>query len=275
VYDWNWPRGTPNRKATQIYRDKMGRIKNAPRGMYPEEEEAQSYYDFAGSLDGCECESGYFAWGSSLETMYDLFGIFSMGDEHWASPDYDKDGDITEKERFKWNDEEMDGKMFIDWHKFDHPSLGEVEIGGWKRRKTSPPEGELVQKECEMGNAFVIYLANQAARIKIGEPEIIDKQGGIFQVDIKVENKGFLPTATQQAVDVNMVDPVILDVEPNDNVAILLGEKKVKLGQIAGYSESDKATYIVRVKDPSQKAFLMLHAKSQKAGKDSKEILIK
>ena len=275
VYDWNWPRGTPNRKSTQIYRDKEGKIKNAPRGMYPEEEGAQSFYDYAGTLAGCECDNGYFAWGSSIETMYDLFGIFSMGDEHWASPDYDKDGEITEKERFKWNDEEMGGKLFIDWHKFDHPSLGEVEIGGWKRRKTSPPEGELIQKECEKGNAFVIYLANQAAKIKIGEPEVIDKEEGIFQVDIKVENKGFLPTATQQAVELDMVEPVLLEVEPDENVEVLLGEKKVKLDQIAGHSESDKTTYIIRVKDPSAKAVLKVHAKSQRAGKDTKEIVIK
>ena len=275
VYDWNWPYDTPNRKSTQIYRDKDGKIKNAPSGMYPEEEEAQSFYDFAGALDGCECEPGYFAWGSSIETMYDLFGIFSMGDEHWDSPDYDKNGEVTEKEWFKWNDEEMDGKVFIEWHKFDHPTLGEVEIGGWKRRKTSPPEGELIQKECEMGNNFVIYLAAQTPKIKISKPEIIDKEGGIYQVDIKVKNKGFFPTAMQQAVEVNMVEPVLLEIEPNENVEILLGEKKVKLGQIDGHSESDKTTYIVRIKDPSQKAILKVHTKSQKAGKDSKEIVIK
>ncbi|MEE8604947.1 MAG: hypothetical protein V3S65_06205, partial [Candidatus Aminicenantaceae bacterium] len=105
--------------------------------------------------------------------------------------------------------------------------------------------------------------------------EIVDKEGGIFQVDIKVGNKGFLPTATQQAVEVNMAEPVLLEVEPNENVEILLGEKKVKLGQIDGHSESEKTTYLVRVKDPSQQAVLKVHAKSQKAGKDSKEIVIK
>jgi len=275
VYDWNWPQDTPNRKSTQIYRDKEGKIKNAPNGMYPEDEEAESLYDFAGWKDECECERGYFAWGSSIETMYDLFGIFSMGDEHWASPDYDKDGRVTEKERLKWNDEELEDKLYIDWHKFDHPSLGEVEIGGWKRRKTSPPEGELIQKECEMGNNFVIYLAAQAPKIMIGETKITDKKEGIYHVDIKVKNTGFLPTATHQAVTLNMVDPVLLEVEPNENVEILLGEKKAKLGQINGHSESDNMIYIVRVKDPAQKAVLKISANTQKAGKDSKEIVIK
>lgn len=273
VYDWNWPQGTPNRKSTQIYRDREGKIKNAPSGMYPEES-AETFYHFTGTLDGCECDSGYFAWGSSLETTYDLLGIFSMGDEHWASPDYDKDGEVTEKERFKWNDEDMDGQLFINWHKFDHPTLGEVEIGGWKRRKTSPPEGELIQEECEMGNAFVIYLAGQAAKIEICEPEIADKQGGVYQVDIKVKNTGFLPTASQQAVELKAVEPVLLEVIPNENIEILLGEKKVKLGQIDGYAESEKTTYIVRVKDPSQKAVMKLHVISQRAGKDSKEVII-
>jgi hypothetical protein len=126
-----------------------------------------------------------------------------------------------------------------------------------------------------MGNAFVIYLAGQAARIEIAEPEMADKEGGIFQIDIKVNNHGFLPTATQQAVEVNMVEPVLLEVEPNDNVEILLGEKRVKLGQIDGHSESEKTTYVVRVKDSSQQAVLKVFAKSQKAGKDTKEIVVK
>ena len=44
---------------------------------------------------------------------------------------------------------EMDRKIFVDWHPYNHPTLGEVEIGGWPRTKTSPPEGELIQIECE------------------------------------------------------------------------------------------------------------------------------
>jgi hypothetical protein len=75
-------------------------------------------------------------------------------------------------------------------------------------------------------------------------------------------------------VEVNMAEPVLLEVEPNENVEILLGEKKVKLGQIRGYSESEKITYVVRVKDGSQKALLRAFARSQKAGIDTKEIKI-
>jgi hypothetical protein len=274
VFDWNWPRGTSNRKSTQIYRDKKGNIRNAPQRMYPEVNE-ESSPRFPPEADEDNSDRGYFAWGSSLETMYDIFGIFSLADEHWASPDYDKNGKVTEQERLKWNDEEMDGQLFVDWHPYDHPTLGKVEIGGWKRGKVSPPEGELFHKECEMGNRFVVYLAGLVPRIKIGEVKITDKAGGVYQVDIIIENIGFLPTATQQAEALRTAESVQLEVEPSKNLEILWGEKRVKLDQIQGHGESEETTYIVRIKDDSQPASLTASVKSEKAGRDSKDIVIK
>ena len=30
-----------------------------------------------------------------------------------------------------WSDEVLEGKGYVDWYPFDHPQLGEVELGGW------------------------------------------------------------------------------------------------------------------------------------------------
>jgi murein tripeptide amidase MpaA len=275
VYDWNYPPGTPNKKSTQIYRDKEGKLKNIPRSIDPESRFSEPSSEFMVESEDCGCDNGYFAWGSSLETTYNLFGIFSLGDEHWDEPDYDKDGRVTPEERFKWNDEEMDGKLFVDWHPYEHPTLGSVEIGGWIRRKTSPPEGELIQKECEMGNNFVVYLAGLVPHVEVGGFEVIDKKGGIYQLDITIKNTGFLPTATEQAQALRIDDPVLLEVLPDDNLEIIYGETKTKLGQIEGYSESPKTTYILRAKDLEKKAVLNVRVSSQKAGLATKDITIK
>jgi hypothetical protein len=207
--------------------------------------------------------------------MYNLFGIFSFGDEHWRHPDYNKDGEITERERLRWNDEEMKGSQFIDWHPYDHPTLGEVEIGGWIRVKNSPPEGPLVQKESEMGNAYKMYLASLPAKLQIeSKVKTTDKEAGIYQVDITVKNNGFLPTALQHAQSLGVVDPVILEVEPDANLEILFGEKKVRLGHIDGHSESEKTSYVLRKKNASSKAVLKAGVKAQRANNDTKEITI-
>jgi hypothetical protein len=125
-----------------------------------------------------------------------------------------------------------------------------------------------------MGNNFLIYLAGLVPKIEVGETEVTDKKGGIYQLDIAVKNTGFLPTATEQARALKIDQPVLLEVMPDENLEIIYGDEKIKLGQIDGYSESSKTTYILRVKDPAKKAVLKVHVSSQKAGRTTKDILI-
>ena len=207
VFEWRYPPGTPDRKSSQVYRGKDGKLKNAPAGMYEEvEDEDPGLYAFQNEWPDYQGDRGYFAWGSSIETMYNMFGIFAFADEHWAHPDYDGNGTISERERLRWNDEEMDGAMYVDWHSFDHPTLGEVEIGGWIRTRNSPPEGPLVQAESEMGNAYKIYMAGLTPRLRVkSEVSATNAEAGIYQVDITVENSGFLHTALQQAQALEVV----------------------------------------------------------------------
>jgi hypothetical protein len=208
--------------------------------------------------------------------MYNLFGIYSLADEHWREPDYNGDGLVTEKERLKWNDEEMGGQVFITWHAFKHPTLGDVEIGGWKRAKVSPPEGPLVEKECEAGNNYTLYLASLAPRVRVkaGGVKAIDQKAGLYQVDLSVENLGALRTATEQAEWLKVVKPVVLDVQPDANLEVLSGDVRAELGQVRGNAESRKITYVLRVKDPSKRATLKASVWSQRAGRDAREIPI-
>ncbi|KPK61749.1 MAG: hypothetical protein AMS21_09050 [Gemmatimonas sp. SG8_38_2] len=275
VFDWDQAQQPgANRKRTQAYRDKEGNIRNAPYGMYPIPE--NNALDFSDPVNWDQRDRGYFAYGSSLETMYLVFGIFSLADEHWREPDYNWDGLVTEVERLRWNDEELGGAIFIDWHPFEHPTLGDVEIGGWKRSKVSPPEGELVERECEAGNRYTVYLATLAPRVElsIGEVEAIDEQAGLYQLDISVKNLGALRTATEQGEWLGVVEPVRLEVSPSDNVEILSGETRVDLGQINGASESEETTYVFRVTDPASEATVAVSVWSQRAGRDSTVVRI-
>jgi murein tripeptide amidase MpaA len=276
VFEWRYPPGTPDRKPTQVYRDKDGKLRNAPAGMYEEDEDEDwGLYSFQNEWHDYS-DRGYFAWGSSIETMYNMFGIFAFADEHWASPDYDGDGEISERERLRWNDEEMDGRQYVDWHSFDHPTLGEVEIGGWIRRKNSPPEGPLIQAEAEMGNAYKIYMAGLTPRLSIkSEVTAANPDAGIYQVDITVENTGYLHTALEQARVLGVVEPVLLEVEGDANLEILFGEKKLGIGHINGQSESETISYVVRKRNATAPASLAVSATAQRALNDSKEVVIR
>ncbi len=277
VFEWRYPPGTPDRKPTQVYRDKDGKLRNAPAGMYEEDEdEDPGLYGFQNEWHDYQGDRGYFAWGSSLETMYNMFGIFSFADEHWAHPDYDGSGTISERERLRWNDEEMDGTMYVDWHSFDHPTLGEVEIGGWIRTRNSPPEGPLVQAESMMGNAYKIYMAGLTPRLRVkSEVSVTNPEAGIYQVDITVENTGYLPTALQQARAMAVVDEIILEVNATANLEILFGEEKIKIGHINGGSESETVSFVLRKKDPAEDAVLTVSATGQRTLNARAEVVVR
>jgi len=270
VYDWDTARRPrANTKRTQAYRDKDGNIRNAPYGMYPQPESNQ--FDFSDPANWDQRDRGYFAYGSSLETAYLIFGMFALADEHWREPDYNWDGMVTEIERLKWNDEELEEPIFIDWHEFDHPQLGQVEIGGWKRRMVSPPEGELVEAECEAGNRYTLYLATLAPNVElnVGDVEAIDEAAGLYQVELSVKNTGALRTATEQAEWLRVVRPVRMDISASDGVEVLSGEEQVDLGQINGMSESEKYTYLMRLTNPGSAGELVVSVWSQRAGRDA------
>jgi len=277
VFEWRYPAGTPDRKLTQVYRDKDGKLKNAPAGMFEEDEEEDSgLYAFQNEWNDYQGDRGYFAWGSSLETMYNMFGIFAFADEHWAQPDYNGNGTVSEKERLRWNDEEMEGDQYVDWHPFQHPTLGEVEIGGWIRTKNSPPEGPLVQAESEMGNAYKIYMAGLTPRLQVkSEVSATNAEAGIYQVDITVENTGFLATALQQARALDVVDEILLEVAVDENLEILFGEEKAEIGHIDGDSESETISFVLRKKDPSSEAVLTVSATGQRALNGKAEVVVR
>lgn len=111
-------------------------------------------------------------------------------------PDYDGDGRVTEVEELRFNDEVLGGRYFKDWTPFEHPQLGRVEIGGWWNRfwrQNTPPE--LLEEECALQLEWILYLAEQAPRLTMGQPRVAAAGEGRWRVEVEVRNEGYLPTS--------------------------------------------------------------------------------
>jgi len=100
-------------------------------------------------------------WGVMIGWAYDHYGVFSWVPEMGSFvpfADYDEDGEATEVERLRWNDTEMDGKIFVDWTPFNHPQLGQVEIGGFLRKVYDPELEQYYNLMCAPGPVFEEFL---------------------------------------------------------------------------------------------------------------------
>lgn len=246
VYDWNWPRGSGNKKDGQVYRNQEGELRGFPVGaarfgsapaavpLSPAELSAES---------GGAGVSAYPAYGGSIDAMYMLFGALAFANEIYAlGEDYDGDGRIEPAEQLRYNDEVLDGYAFQPWTPFDHPQLGPVEIGGWRKFGQNNPRPDQLAEEVRRNVEFTLMQAELMPRIGLGDIEVEDLSGGVYRVTARVQNIGYQPTELAIRVEQGRAVPVRVSI---DGVEVLSSETWQNLGVLAGNSDAE-VEWVVR-----------------------------
>jgi hypothetical protein len=150
--------------------------------------------------------------GTLISWAYFDFGVIGWVPEHWGGfgKDYDNDKRVSQKDRLRWNDEELGGTGFTSWKPFKHPQLGQVEIGGWKRKFTSQnPPGKFLEREIAMKVPWFIYIVKSSPLLRLVEASVAPEGNGAHRIEVQVVNEGFLPTnVTDRALKAHLVQPV-------------------------------------------------------------------
>jgi hypothetical protein len=227
--------------------------------------------------------------GSSLDWAYEHLGLSAFGSEIWKAPGETgrsafegRDYEIA----MKWNDEELDGKGFINWAPYDHPQHGAIEIGGWNNNYfTQNPPAKFMEAEWKKCTPFDLKHADMLPLIKIADVEVASLGDNLICLKVTVENEGFLPTnVTQKAIQNGVAKPVTVKLEL-DKAELLMGDDEAEIGHIKGLSplgadtsgrrptrvENKKTVeFLVRTKGKDAKA--KITAISEKAGTKTKEV---
>jgi len=152
-------------------------------------------------------------FGHSPDFGYLYYGAVWYGDELWNGgrvKDYDGDGRITDLESLRYIDEELGGRYFKPWTKTNHPTLGEVEIGGFNPKywRQNPPV-EILEEWIRKEALFNLFMAKSLPQVKIVSADIkpVKKKADTFEVVAVFTNEGFLPTALKMADRVKIVRP--------------------------------------------------------------------
>lgn len=222
--------------------------------------------------------------GTLISWSYWDFGVVAFVPEFWGGfgKDYDNNGSVSERERFAWNDEILNGSGFTKWKKYKHPQLGDLEIGGWKAKFTrrNPPK-QLLKNEIEKYVPWMLWLAEISPRLilKNSSFEFLDK-GSLVKISLDIENTGYLSTnITQRAIDANITSPVWVEIELKE-ADLISGSNRKNLGHIKGSrdSQSDRQEskrhleYVVKIKGKNPRAIITI--KSEKGGLIRKEIVL-
>ncbi len=154
-------------------------------------------------------------YGHGPDWGYFQFGAIWYGDELWnggRERDYNGNGTIDQYEVLRYCDEEYAGKCFLGWNKYNHPTLGEVEVGGMNPKfwsQNGPPEW--VEKWARNQAMFNLYMAQSLPQLEIASAQVVavraSADSATHEVRVTVRNTGRLPTALEQAKQVKIVRP--------------------------------------------------------------------
>jgi len=126
--------------------------------------------------------------GGFSDWLYDHLGVFAWGVELWSPQrqagieeykflEWRREHPLEDDlKMLRWSDEVLGGKGYVDWYAFEHPQLGQVELGGWDRLYAfrNPPPGFL-EKEIAPFPDWLVWCLLISPRLLVAD--LRDQEG--------------------------------------------------------------------------------------------------
>lgn len=172
----------------------------------------------------------------------------------------------------KWSDSVLKGKGFIPWTSYKHPTLGEVEIGGFvPYLKTTPPPEE-IKKTIDFHTDFYIDLMNRLPELKIKETKVKALEEDLYLVTVYFTNTGWFPTSTAQGRRARTSWPITVRLKTAKGQSIFSGRPIVTIPFIGGSGDTKKVEWTIRGKKGTK---ITISAKTPKLGSVTTSISLK
>jgi len=165
-----------------------------------------------------------------------------------AKKDEDKRNEQERKE-LKWFDEHAP-EAFVEWRPIEHPDFPgqRAEIGGYRPFALANPPAEMVDEIAAKHADFLTKAAQRLPRIGVRKIECRHLGRSVYEVEIQVENTGFLPTMLEHGQTTREVHPTRLVMELDDE-SFLSGSRITNLPAIRGSGGMVELRYIVRIQE--------------------------
>ncbi len=157
----------------------------------------------------------YTVYGGTIDWLYVSLGIFTFSNEldreqseGIPKPEAKRGGPEEESDpeemrmmmmgggldELRYHDLVVMGEQFTDWKPYKHPQYGDIEIGGVRKLGRRVPAAFRLSETCHRNAAFVLYHADQLARLAVESPVVKPLGDGLAQVTVKVRNSRVSPT---------------------------------------------------------------------------------
>jgi len=156
--------------------------------------------------------------------------------------------DPKDKSLLAFSDKELNGKGFLNWTAFNHPTLGEVEIGGAVPFTDNTPPERMIEDLLKGQVPWVFEISGKLAKIEINSIKVEALGGGLYRLKVWVENTGYIPYPTAMGQRNNRILPVIVTLE-GEGFEIIEGKKRTLIQNIPGL-KAQEVNWIILCQRP-------------------------
>ncbi|MCD6200600.1 MAG: hypothetical protein J7K46_02195 [Bacteroidales bacterium] len=167
-----------------------------------------------------------------------------------------------------FSDKYLEGKGFVNWQPVKHPIFGDVEIGGAVPYADNTPPPRMIDSLLSAQVPWIFTLTGKLARLGISDTRVTPKGGGVYELNIWIENKGYLPFPTAMGKKNRHVPPAVVQLK--GQVDFLEGRDWTPVQSLGGKAVK-KLSWLIRA---DKSTILDVTLESPNAWGDRKQIKI-
>jgi hypothetical protein len=182
-----------------------------------------------------------------------------------------EEGEHPEGYILDWADSVLEGAGFVEWTPFKHPTLGDVEIGGFIPFLKITPPSSMMEETLHFHTDFYIELMGRLPTMKIKETKVKALGNSLYEVTLYLTNEGWFATSTAQGRRSRTAWPIRVELKTSDGQTIFSGRKLVTIPFINGSGAVKKAEWTIQGKKGSR---ITIAAKSPRLGTLSTTVVL-
>jgi len=199
--------------------------------------------------------------GNFADWAYFHFGALVLESAVWSPPldpeaekEGKKDEDSKKKDKapeevklLQWNDKVLGGAGFVPWTPFEHPELGQVEIGGWKPFVLDNPPASELESLAQSWIAFLDSLSQDLPRLSWEKAEVRDLGGNTFDARINLVSKGLFPTTIRMGERARRQLRLRIVLELPEDGQLLIGRPMHSVSRLRGLGDHREFRWVYQL----------------------------
>jgi murein tripeptide amidase MpaA len=194
--------------------------------------------------------------GGAHDWLYDHLGVFSWTTEFWSPQrqaglsgyhftDWIRDHPLEDDVALlKWAEQNYP-QAYVEWYAFDHPELGQVELGGWDTINYwfNVPFDRL-EDEVAPHADWALFHVLISPLLELRSLDVDRLGESSFLLRLVLQNSGWLPTnVTEKALERKAVRALEVELDLPEEARLVGGEGRTEAGQLRGRFDKRSTTW--------------------------------